>query len=106
MSKLFDDTMQGLLEVVTIKNSGIALTEKENMPARTMTASEKECELIEKIIEIRKKANMSQNELAKITGNKQQAISRIEKREHSPSLKSFCNMVSALGHDIEIVKRK
>ncbi len=37
-------------------------------------------ELVDKLIEIRKQENISQSELAKMTGNTQQAISRLEKR--------------------------
>lgn len=40
-----------------------------------------------------------------MTGNKQQAISRAENNMHSPSLRLFCNMVNALGYEIEIVKK-
>ena len=74
------------------------------MPAPTFIASEKERKLIDQIISIRKEQNMSQGRLAELTGNKQQAISRTEKKEHSPSLKMFCNMLNALGYDLKIVK--
>ena len=37
-----------------------------------------------------------------MTGNKQQAISRIEKKEHSPSLQTFCNLLGALGYGLKI----
>ena len=40
-----------------------------------------------------------------MTGNKQQAISRAENNMHSPSLRLFCNMVNALGYEIEVVAR-
>ncbi|MCI9252984.1 MAG: helix-turn-helix transcriptional regulator [Lachnospiraceae bacterium] len=74
------------------------------MPAPTFTAYDKEKELIDEIIRLRKAQKMSQSQLAKLTGNKQQAISRIENKEHSPSLKLFYSMVRALGYDLEIVK--
>ena len=41
-----------------------------------------------------------------ITGNKQQVISRIEQREHVPSLKLFSNILDALGYEIKIVKKQ
>jgi len=104
MGNFFDDTMQGLLEAVEIEKGNIPLIQKENMPAPTFTASDKEKELIDEIVKLRKAQNISQNQLAKLTGNKQQAISRIEKKEHSPSLKSFYSIVSALGYDLKIVK--
>lgn len=104
MGNFFDDTMQGLLEAVEIEKGNISLVQRENMPAPTLTASDREKELIDEIVNLRKEQNMSQDQLAKLTGNKQQAISRIEKKEHSPSLKSFYSIVRALGYDLKIVK--
>ena len=105
MSKFFDDTMQGLLEAVAIEKGEITLEEKERMPAPTFIASDKEKELIDMLIDLRKEQNISQSELAKLTGNKQQAISRFENKEHSPSLKLFYSLVNDLGYDLKIVKR-
>ena len=48
---------------------------------------------------------MSQSRLAELTGNKQQAISRTENKEHSPSLMLFYSMVNALGYDLQIIKK-
>lgn len=104
MGSFFDDTMQGLLEAVEIEKGNIPLVQKENMPAPTFTASDKEKELIDEVVNLRKEQHMSQKQLAKLTGNKQQAISRIEKKEHSPSLKLFYSIVNALGYDLKIVK--
>lgn len=106
MGKLFDDTMQGLLEAVSIDRGGVILTQVEGMPATTFRAEDREKELIDTVITIRKEQNLSQERLAELTGNKQQAISRTEKKEHSPSLKQFCNIVHALGYDIQIVKHQ
>ncbi len=104
MSKFFDDTMQGLLEALEIKNGNIPMEEKADMPATTFVASDVEKNLIDQMIEIRKEQNMSQAQLADVTGNKQQAISRIEKKEHSPSLKFFVNIIHALGYELQLVK--
>lgn len=105
MSKFFEETMQGLLEAVSIEKGEIPIRKKENMPVPTFIASDIEKELIEEVINLRKQQNISQNELAELTGDKQQAISRMEKKEHSPSLKLFCNMVNALGYELRIVKK-
>lgn len=105
MSTFFEDTMQGLLEAVDMEKGNIPLEEKENMPAPTFIAAEKEKELIDEVVALRKEQNMSQNRLAELTGNKQQAISRLEKNEHSPSLKLFSSIVNALGYDIKLVKQ-
>ena len=106
MSKFFDETMQGLLEAVAIEKGEISLVQRENMPAPTFIASAKEKELIDELINLRKENNVSQSQLAERTGNKQQAISRIEKKEHSPSLKLFYSMVDALGYELRIVKKE
>ena len=79
MSKFFDDTMQGLLQAIEIEKGNIPLTERKGMPAPTL--------------------------LAKMTGNTQQAISRLEKKNHSPSLQTFCNILDALGYGIMIEKK-
>ena len=105
MGTFFDDTMQGLLEAIAIDKGEMPLTEKNDMPAPTFVAAEMEKELIQEVVNLRKEQNISQNKLAELTGNKQQAISRMEKNEHSPSLKLFCNMVNALGYDIKLVKQ-
>lgn len=106
MSKFFDETMQGLLEAIAIEKGEIPLVQKENMPAPTFVASDKEKELIDELINLRKENNVSQSQLAERTGNKQQAISRIEKKEHSPSLKLFYSMIDALGYELRIVKKE
>lgn len=104
MSQFFEETMQGLLEAVVIEQGQISLEKKENMPAPTF-AADMEKRLIDEVVKIRKEQNMSQSRLAELTGNKQQAISRTENKEHSPSLKMFYGIVNALGYDLKLVKR-
>ena len=104
MSRFFDETMQGLLEAVAINKGEVPLVEKKNMLAPTFVAADMEKKLIDEFIKIRKEQNISQSKLAELTGNKQQAISRTENKEHSPSLKLFYSMVNALGYDLKIVK--
>lgn len=106
MSNFFDDTMQGLLEAVEIEKGTIPLSERKDMAAPTFYVSNSDTELIDRLIEIRKKENISQAEIARLTGSKQQAISRLEKKEHSPSLKLFYNIVNALGYEVQIVKKQ
>ena len=105
MSKFFDDTMQGLLQAIEIEKENIPLTERNGMPAPTFYVSSDDKELVDRLIEIRKKENISQSELAKMTGNTQQAISRLEKKNHSPSLQTFCSILDALGYGLVIEKK-
>jgi transcriptional regulator with XRE-family HTH domain len=55
---------------------------------------------------LRKAQKITQSDLAKKTGSKQQIISRIENKENTPSLKNFCAILDALGYQLQIVKRK
>ena len=105
MSKFFDDTMQGLLQAIEIEKGNIPLTERKGMLAPTFYVSSDDKELVDKLIEIRKQENISQSELAKMTGNTQQSISRLEKKNHSPSLQTFCNILDALGYGLVIEKK-
>ena len=105
MSKFYEDTMQGLLEAIEIDKGDVSLTERKGMPALTYYVAEDDQELIDKLIEIRKKENISQTELAEMTGNSQQVISRFEKKTHSPSMKMLSSVVRALGYEILLVKK-
>ena len=67
--------------------------------------SREEYRLIQEMISLRKTNKITQQQLAQLTGNKQQMISRIEKRENCPSLKTFCNLLNAIGYELKIVKR-
>ena len=67
--------------------------------------SREEYRLIGEMTALRKAGKITQEELARLTGSRQQVISRIEKKENSPSLKSICNILSALGYQLKIVKK-
>lgn len=105
MSKFFDETMQGLLEAIEIEKGNIPLAEREGMPAKTYYVADNDQKLIDNLIEIRKRENISQAELAEITGNTQQSISRFEKKTHSPSMKLFSSIVNALGYEVQLVRK-
>ncbi len=101
----YEDMEKSLLEAIEMEKGNIPVTERMGMPAKTYYISENEKELVDGLIEIRKRENISQAELAKMTGNSQQAISRFEKKLHSPSLKLFSSIVNALGYELKIVKK-
>lgn len=102
----YEDMERALLEAIEIDKGNIPLTEREGMPAKTFYVADNDQKLIDELIEIRKKENMSQSELADITRNSQQAISRFEKKTHSPSVKLFSNIVNALGYEVHLVKKE
>lgn len=101
----YEDMEKSLLEAIEMEKGNIPVTERKGMPAKTYYISENEKDLVNELIEIRKKENISQAELAEMTGNSQQAISRFEKKLHSPSLKLFFSIVNALGYELQIVKK-
>ncbi|MGN0343442.1 MAG: helix-turn-helix domain-containing protein [Lachnospiraceae bacterium] len=72
---------------------------------KTWEESRAEYRLIGEMISLRKQKKITQKELALLTGNKQQVISRIERRENIPSLKIFSNILDALGYELQIVKK-
>ncbi|MBQ3076135.1 MAG: helix-turn-helix transcriptional regulator [Clostridia bacterium] len=65
-----------------------------------------EYKLIGEMISLRKQKKITQSELAKLTGNKQQVISRIERKENNPSLKLFTHILDVLGYELRIVKKR
>ena len=67
--------------------------------------SREEYRLIGEMISLRKSERITQKELASLTGNKQQMISRIENRENMPTLRTFCNLLNAIGYELQIVKK-
>lgn len=87
-------------------NQEIEKKRKENLKfKKAWDESRDEYRLIGEMISLRKEKQITQSQLAELTGNKQQVISRIEKRENSPSLKTFCNLINALGYELQIVKK-
>ena len=68
--------------------------------------SRAEYKLIGEMISLRKKEKITQKELARITGNSQQVISRIETMQTVPTLKVFNNILNALGYELRIEKKK
>ena len=101
----FETMEKSLREAIEMEKRTVTLTERVEMPSLTYYVEESERKLIEKIIALRKEQHITQDELAKRTGNKQQASSRIEKRENSPSLKTFSILLNALGYELQIVKK-
>jgi len=69
-------------------------------------SSRMEYRLLGELVKLRKEKNISQAEIAKKSGYKQQAISRIEKKEHSPTLRTLCAYADVLDVDIQLVPRR
>lgn len=67
--------------------------------------SRNEYELLHEITRIRKEQSLTQKQLAELSGSTQQEISRLEKREHSPALKTLCRIVNSMGYELVLRKR-
>ena len=65
-----------------------------------------EFDVIRAIVDARTSQNLTQKELAVLTGNKQQVISRIERKESIPTIRAFSHILDALGYELQIVKKK
>lgn len=68
--------------------------------------SRMEYAILGELTKIRKKMGLSQGELAKKSGNKQQVISRIENKENSPTLKTLCAILNSIDYEIKIVPKQ
>lgn len=67
--------------------------------------SRQEYKLLSDFIKIRKQKGLSQTDIARLSGNKQQVISRIEKHESSPTLKTLCKLADVLDYEIQLVPK-
>jgi len=68
--------------------------------------SQMEYRILEELTKLRKEAGLSQTGLAKKVGSRQQVISRMEKHEDSPTLRTLCKLANALDVDIQLVRRQ
>lgn len=82
-------------------------SKRENNPEfkKEWDESRAEYRLIGQMISLRKQVKMTQKELATLTGNKQQVISRIERRESIPTIRVFSHLLDAMGYELQIVKK-
>lgn len=81
-----------------VKNSMTSLTEQEKKQIDIMS------DLITKIIQRRQELGISQRELEKLTGIKQEAICRIENMKNIPQLDTLIKLLEALGLRLALLK--
>lgn len=84
------------------------IEEKATTNAQFRTAwenSRNEYELLHNVTKIRKELNLTQKDLAVMSNSTQQEISRLEKREHSPALKTICRIVNSMGYELVLRKK-
>ena len=89
-----------------VDNKRILNDELKNKELEThFNQVKKEYELIEQIVVMRKKLNITQVELAKKAQVSQQAISRLEKEKHIPNLDTLLRIVDGLGLRLVLEER-
>jgi len=69
-------------------------------------SSRMEYRLLGELVKLRKAKGISQLVLEERTGIKQQVISRIEKKESSPTLRTLCALADVLDVEIQLVPRQ
>ena len=67
--------------------------------------SRNEYELLHEVCRIRREMSLTQKQLAEISNSSQQEISRLEKKEHSPALKTICRIVNSMGYELVLQKK-
>ncbi len=61
--------------------------------------------MIDRIVDERKKREITQEKLAALTGISQQAISRLEREKHIPKLDTLMRLLDGLGLELTIVAK-
>jgi len=85
-------------------NSTLEIERKDKDFDREYRRIKKEYALVEQLVQARKEKNITQKELAEVTGISQQAISRIEKEKHIPKMDTFSRVLDGLGLELAIVQ--
>ena len=69
-------------------------------------SSRMEYAILGDLVKLRNAKGLTQAELAERVGSNQRVISRIEKHDQSPTLKTLCCWAEALHADIKIIPRQ
>ena len=90
---------------INVKSAIEQQREKDSDFKEAWDSSKMEYALIGQLIAIRKAQELSQGDLAEKLDKSQQAISRIENRDVSPSLKTICSIADSLGYELKLVPK-
>lgn len=82
-------------------------SEKANDPdfSKSWDESRSEYRLLHDIVRERKALHLSQTELARRMGCRQQDISSFERKAHRPSFHFVCHLIDSMGYEL-ILKKK
>ena len=73
--------------------------------AKAYAIVKEEYDLINEAVSERKELNLTQGDIAKLTGLKQQVVSRIERVTHTPTLRSFLKYLDGIGLELKLEKK-
>lgn len=90
---------------IDAKNRIEELKANDPLFASNFSETEKEFNIISKVIERRNKLGFTQSDVAKRIGVRQQFVSKLETKGQSPTLRSFIKVASALGMEIQLVEK-
>ena len=65
----------------------------------------REYELMQEIVKVRKELGLTQKDISNRSGLTQQMVSRMEKINNSPTLMNFIKYITALGLEVNLVKK-
>ena len=88
--------MNKMIQWQDVKNSMTALSEEEKMEVDIMS------DIISKMIERRQELGLSQRELEKLSGIKQEAICRIENMRNMPRIDTLLKLMEPLGLKLSV----
>lgn len=94
----------GFVKVDCNKEKNIIMN-KDNEIKMYINEFEKEYELMQSIVEMRKKQGLTQKDISKRSGLTQQMVSRMEKVNNSPTLINFLKYINALGLDLKVLEK-
>jgi len=90
--------MREIVKWQDVKNSMTSLTDEEKIEIDLMA------DIISKIIERRQELGISQRDLEKLTGVRQEAICRIENMKNMPQLDTLIKLMEPLGLRLSVSK--
>lgn len=67
-----------------------------------MDIKQQQTEIINKLVTIRKKKKMTQDDIVKISGLTQQSISRMENELYSPNIRTLLRYANSIGVKLDV----
>ncbi|MBE6087904.1 helix-turn-helix transcriptional regulator [Sporolactobacillus sp. CQH2019] len=82
------------------------MIKEDSQIAKYVDEFNKEYEVMQSIVKVRKELGLTQKDVSKRSGLTQQMVSRMEKVDNSPTLTNFIKYITAIGLDLDLVKKQ